>query len=163
MVSWTLYAISAIFLKSALLILYRRIFRLASLVNAIIWASLVVIVLFYFICTMFSISTCAPSLDKHNMQPIDPANFNTTEFLDHYRQTQTNSACGTPLIRVAIGASIFSVVSDFYLLVLPIGLTLNVNLPFAKKVGVCAIFLTGLLYVAQRRTAHARRLNGVFC
>ena len=40
---------------------------------------------------------------------------------------------------------IFNVVSDFYILILPIPVVLQLRLPLKKKIGVSAIFMTGLL------------------
>ena len=40
----------------------------------------------------------------------------------------------------------FGVISDFYILGLPIPLILRMNLPRKKKIGVCALFMTGFLY-----------------
>ena len=42
---------------------------------------------------------------------------------------------------------IFNVVSDLYLLILPIPVVWQLQMPSKKKIGVCAIFMTGILYV----------------
>ena len=42
---------------------------------------------------------------------------------------------------------IFNVVSDFYLLILPIPVVWQLQMPSKRKIGVCAIFMTGILYV----------------
>ena len=40
---------------------------------------------------------------------------------------------------------VFGVISDFYLYFLPIPVILRLQLPLRKKIGVCAIFMTGSL------------------
>lgn len=42
---------------------------------------------------------------------------------------------------------VFNIVSDFYLLLLPMPVVWKLHLPTKKKIGVCAIFATGFLYV----------------
>ena len=40
---------------------------------------------------------------------------------------------------------IFNVVSNFYILILPIPVIWQLQMPTRKKIGVCAIFMTGIL------------------
>lgn len=44
----------------------------------------------------------------------------------------------------------FNVVSDIYLLCLPIAAVSRLQLPTRKKVGIISVFLTGLLWVPTR-------------
>lgn len=49
------------------------------------------------------------------------------------------------ILDVAFAHSIFGVVTDFYILMIPIPLIAPLRLPLGRKLGVCAIFLTGLV------------------
>lgn len=40
---------------------------------------------------------------------------------------------------------IFGVISDFYILILPMPNVFKLHLPFRKKIGIAAIFMTGFL------------------
>ena len=40
---------------------------------------------------------------------------------------------------------VFNVVSDFYLLLLPVPVVWNLQMPLRKKIGILTIFTTGLL------------------
>ena len=100
---------------------------------------------------MLSAAICGPPMYDYNIPEIDPATFNPVEFANQFAAMQTKSPCRTPRINMALALSVFSVVSDFGLLALPIAFTLQIQLPRAKKAGVCAIFLTGLLYVSRSK------------
>lgn len=133
------------FLKSALQALYLRIFRPARGAKTLIWVSLIVILLFYLIILLVNIGICAP--------PI--ADGNTPEMpLDTF---DPDDGCTVPQKPLWVTMGVFSVVTDFYLLAIPVGLTLNVRLALRRKIGVCCIFLTGLLYVMCRFSGICRR------
>ncbi|KAI1380696.1 hypothetical protein F4677DRAFT_195075 [Hypoxylon crocopeplum] len=135
LVSICLYAAAAILLKSALIALYLRIFRPAKGAKILIWASLIVIVLFYLISLIVDTIICGPYIKDARM-PTTSESFNPDE------------NCSTPQRPLWITMGIFGIVSDFYLLAIPVGLTLNVQLAPKRKIGVCCIFLTGLLACA---------------
>lgn len=50
-------------------------------------------------------------------------------------------------IPLSIGQGAINVATDFYILLLPIPGVLQLQLPTRKKIGFCAIFMTGSLYV----------------
>jgi hypothetical protein len=49
------------------------------------------------------------------------------------------------LLTIVAGSGILGVLSDFYILVIPMHLVVRLRLPLGKKLGVCGIFLTGFL------------------
>ncbi|CAG8975816.1 hypothetical protein HYALB_00009396 [Hymenoscyphus albidus] len=53
--------------------------------------------------------------------------------------------CGQPSLKPFAIQGIFSTASDLYVLCIPIKLVWGLQLPFRRKLGVSAIFLTGLL------------------
>lgn len=66
--------------------------------------------------------------------------------------------CGKAISMTYIQGT-FNVVSDFYILIIPIPVVVRLQLPLRKKVGVCAIFMTGLLCVPPIRTQDVFVLN----
>ncbi|XXH03911.1 hypothetical protein Hte_010319 [Hypoxylon texense] len=131
-----LYALASIFLKSALQALYLRIFRPARSAKILIWVSLIVILLFYLIIMLANIGICAPPIAGGNMPEMPLDTFDP------------DYGCTAPQKPLWVTMGVFSVVTDFYLLAIPVGLTLNVRLALGRKIGVCCIFLTGLLACA---------------
>ncbi|KAI1462602.1 hypothetical protein F4805DRAFT_3005 [Annulohypoxylon moriforme] len=131
-----LYGVSAIFLKSSLLALYLRIFKPMKIARILIWTSLVVITLFYTICFVVDAIICGEFLSRSHLSVMDSAHFDPDE------------SCSVRQRPIWIMMGVFSVVSDFYLLTIPVALTLNVQLPPKRKIGVCCIFLTGLISCA---------------
>ncbi|KAI0179272.1 hypothetical protein GGR52DRAFT_535544 [Hypoxylon sp. FL1284] len=129
-----LYSLASIFLKSALQALYLRIFRPARRAKLLIWASIIIIILFYLIILVVDIAICAPPIAGGDLQ--DDLSLN--DFNPDY-------ACTVPQKPLWVAMGVFSVVTDFYLLAIPVFLTLRVRLPARRKFGVCCIFLTGLL------------------
>ncbi|KAI1091351.1 hypothetical protein F5B19DRAFT_281000 [Rostrohypoxylon terebratum] len=131
-----LYGVSAIFLKSALLSLYLRIFKTVRTARILIWTSLVIITIFYTICFVIDAAICGKFLSHPDISARDSS---------HYDPEESCSVRQRP-IWAAMG--VFSVVSDFYLLIIPVVFTMNLRLPLRRKVGVCCMFLTGLIACA---------------
>ena len=48
-------------------------------------------------------------------------------------------------VYVGFVLGLFNVVSNFYILILPIPVIWQLQMPTRKKIGVCAIFMTGIL------------------
>lgn len=93
-----------------------------------------VINLFYLIIILVNIGICAPPLANGNAPEMaSPDSFDPDD------------GCTVPQKPLWVTMGVFSVVTDFYLLAIPVGLTLNVRLALRRKIGVCCIFLTGLL------------------
>lgn len=114
------YPIVAIFTKTTLLVFYLRIFSPVRRTVVLIWAGIGAIVVYYILSIALYLYFTLP-LDSLNHQP---------ELLDY-----------------SAASGVFSVVSDFYVLAVPIGSALKLQMPKARKTGICAVFATGLLYV----------------
>ena len=140
-----LYYIGALFLKSALIILYIRIFRPSKKVQVVLQCSIVLVVIAYVVGIVASVSTCAPVVSRNEHTEIKIEDINTSNITDGMEIFQLDNGCVTPLLTIAGVISIFSVITDFYVLIVPIGLILSTRLPPQRKLGICAIFLTGLL------------------
>ena len=55
--------------------------------------------------------------------------------------------CDKPSQHLAIAQAVFGTLSDCYLLVIPIQMIFQLNLPTERKIGVSAIFLVGIVCV----------------
>lgn len=62
----------------------------------------------------------------------------------NYLESFASPQC-SKMIDMSLSVGIFGVVSDLYLLIIPIPAVLPLQLPTRQKVGVLAVFLTGLL------------------
>lgn len=63
---------------------------------------------------------------------------------DDYLESFASPQCRR-MIDLSLSVGIFGVVSDLYLLAIPIPAVLPLHLPTRQKIGVLTIFLTGLL------------------
>lgn len=121
-----MYALASIFTKSTLLFLYLRIFRPAFRAVNLIWFGIAFILLSHIACTIAQIVILVPRPGK--------TWFSTTT--DKVQDAATT---------VVAAQGVISVLTDFYVLCIPMSLAVGLHLPIARKVGVCAIFLTGLM------------------
>lgn len=53
----------------------------------------------------------------------------------------------TALLTVPAAQGVIGVVTDFYILCIPIHLVLGLQMPLGRKIGVFGIFFTGFMYV----------------
>ncbi|KAF2733903.1 hypothetical protein EJ04DRAFT_564760 [Polyplosphaeria fusca] len=112
--------LSALFTKISLLVLYLRIFRPTHWTKAMIWVGIVVTTAAY---VAFTVSYTIISL---------PPQWSVLKY--------------QPNILAMVGVSgVFGIVSDFYILFIPMHLVIRLRLPLGKKLGVCGIFFTGFL------------------
>ncbi|KAI3401887.1 hypothetical protein diail_6446 [Diaporthe ilicicola] len=133
LVSIILYSIAAVFVKTTLLVFYLRIFRPNNRANTLAWTGIVVIVVFYLITIIILLVNCIP-VDQQVPGP-DPTKW----------AAKKNNRCGQPNLDISAAQGIFSAVTDLYVLTIPISSVLALQLQTKRKLGVLAIFLTGLL------------------
>lgn len=119
-----LYPVVAPFVKVTLLVFYLRVFSPLRGTVAMIWTSIGVIILFYIVRIALYIYFTLPLGSETREQQL--FNFSAAQ-------------------------GIFSIVTDFYVLIVPIKSTLGLHLPIARKMAVCAVFATGFLYVFPRK------------
>ncbi|KAI1312745.1 hypothetical protein F5Y03DRAFT_197702 [Xylaria venustula] len=148
LVATSLYFLASLLTKTTLLVLYLRIFRPSRSARVLIWTSIAIVILFYTISFLVDAATCGPDIRGADF-PHDVSLANITQITNDYSSSQLKSGCAEPQIITSATVSVFCVITDFYVLAVPIGLMLSVRLPPRQKIGVCAIFLTGLLYVMQ--------------
>lgn len=121
-----LYSPTILMAKLSLLSLYLQIFRPNQALRYCIYFGMVFLTLFY-----------AATFTAYGVLSIPRPGQSQLESI-----LSVNTAKDIPL-GIAQGA--VNVVTDFYILLIPIPGVLNLQLPRAKKIGVLAIFMTGTL------------------
>lgn len=122
------------FIKCTLLVFYLRLFRPYKRVNIMVWTGIVIIVLFYTISIVLIVAKCVPV--SQMLPGPDPTKW--------AERTKANH-CGHFSLDISAAQGIFSAVTDVYVLIIPVSSVLALHLQTKRKVGLLAIFLTGLL------------------
>ncbi|KAI1364852.1 hypothetical protein F5Y08DRAFT_197589 [Xylaria arbuscula] len=145
--SVVLFSVSSLFVKTALLSLYLRVFAPSRAARVMIWLGVVVIVLFYTLSVILNIRFCVP-LSMTTPVPDE----------DEWAKKLKASNCSQPVYNLNAATGIFGVVSDLYVLIIPVSMVYGLRMPRNKKLGILGIFLTGLLAVALSITSSAFRI-----
>ena len=126
-------------IKLSLFLLYLEVFARLRWLKYLVYFGIIFTGLFYFSSMAALLGLCAPPYDATQLE---------------YLSTITSPQCDGRSKAVNVVLGIVNIVSDFYILVLPLPAVWSLQLPTAKKVGVSAIFLTGIGYVHNigRRT-----------
>jgi hypothetical protein len=118
---------AAIFVRASLLYLYLRLFKPVGRTVIVIWGGIVFIIVGYIalgiITTIFYLQSADPALVERG----------------------GSTRLTTAVMTVSSGQGVLGSVSDIYILLIPLRLVGLMHLPLGRKLGVCAIFLTGLL------------------
>ncbi|KAL8669162.1 MAG: hypothetical protein Q9168_006236 [Polycauliona sp. 1 TL-2023] len=113
-------------IKVSLFFLYRQIFAPKQYLQRLVWGGIIVTGLYYWSSLVAAVALCAPRGDET------------------YIMAFATTRCGrTKGLAVVSGA--FNVLSDLYLLVIPIKPTIDLQLPRRKKAGLLILFATGIL------------------
>ncbi|KAI3326822.1 hypothetical protein HD806DRAFT_488300 [Xylariaceae sp. AK1471] len=144
--SIVLFALSALFVKTALLVLYLRVFSPDRSARIMIWAGITTIVVFYIVTIIINIRFCVP-ISMTTPVP-DP---------QEWAKKLKASTCSQPVYNLNAAVGLFGVVSDLYVLIIPVSMVFRLRLPRNRKLGIQAIFLTGLLAVALSLTSATYR------
>lgn len=108
--------------------MYLRLFYPNLRTRYLIYFGMVFVVLFYTSSLLVEAINCTPRQEKT------------------WNETSLSKRCGRDLILGYFMAAL-NVVSDFYLLAIQFPVVWKLQMPLRRKVGVCAMFMTGLLYV----------------
>ena len=115
------------FAKLALFILYFRIFSTDRKTRIGIYLGIIIGCLFYTSADIVFLITCVP---RRGVRWLSP------EF----------AAQCTPATNMNYVQGIFGVVSDLYIFILPLPVLWTLQMPLKRKLGITAIFVTGLMY-----------------
>lgn len=127
-----LYNCSAMFVKLSLLLLYNRLFRPAKSTRMPIWLGIIVITMFYMICNILTLIFCLPRPGEGG-----------------WGAAKYTERCGTKYLELTTGQGVFSIASDFYVLLIPVSTIMGLKLSLKKRVGVASVFLSGLMCVSS--------------
>jgi len=130
------YGPTVFFIKVSILILYQRLFSLKRWMKILIYLGMGYIFLANAIATILFGALCAP----RNGEP----------YIIRYQRP----ICVDNVNNLALATSIVNLVSDIYLLALPLPLVLKLQLSNKKKTGLVAIFMTGILYFGPILVSH---------
>lgn len=115
------------FIKTSLLIFYLHVFKPVTWARIAIWSGLIAVLIFYITCDAVLLGFCISRSGRTWMG-----------------LTITGS-CVEVEVKTALAAGWFGTLIDFYVLAIPIRLISGLMLNKRRKIGVLAIFMTGLL------------------
>ncbi|KAI8944743.1 hypothetical protein F4801DRAFT_570613 [Xylaria longipes] len=144
--SIVLFSFSSLFVKTALLVMYLRVFAPSRPARMMIWVGITTITVFYIISIILNVHFCVPI----SMTTPVPNR-------DEWARKLKASNCSQPVYNLNAAVGLFGVVSDLYVLIIPVSMVYNLKIPRNRKLGILAIFLTGLLAVAFSITSTAFR------
>ena len=122
----SLYAPVMFLIKLTLFLLYLHIFSRLRWLRFLIWAGIICTALFYgSMAIIFSI-ICTPAKGQ--------------SYLEAFLSTQCGKASD-----ISLAAGFFNMLSDIYLLVIPIPAVWSLQLERRRKLGVLIIFATGFM------------------
>ncbi|KAI4170114.1 MAG: hypothetical protein LQ348_007176 [Seirophora lacunosa] len=122
-----LYGPVIFLVKLALFLLYLHLFGRLRWLRWLVWLGILVTGCFYVSGPIVVFTLCAPSRG------------------DSWLGMSFKSKCRNGLQDYGVAQGTINLLSDFYLLVVPIPAVLALQLPKKKKIGVIAIFMTGFL------------------
>ncbi|PHH81833.1 hypothetical protein CDD82_7767 [Ophiocordyceps australis] len=143
-----IYAVCAIFIKTSLLVLYRRIFQPFRKTTIVIWCSIGFIFITYTALIVTSAVFCA------SRKGID-SDLTLAEFY----ALQSMDKCNKPMVDLSIAQGIISLATDLFVFFFPIPLIWRLNLPTARKFSVSAVFLAGLIAIGCCAASNYTRLR----
>ncbi|KAI1274071.1 hypothetical protein F5Y07DRAFT_224218 [Xylaria sp. FL0933] len=144
--SIVLFSLSSLFVKTALLSLYLRVFAPNRVARMLIWIGVATIAAFYTVSIIINICFCVPL----SMTTLVPD-------MEEWDRKLEASNCSQPVYNLNAAVGLFGVVSDLYVLIIPVTIVYSLRIPRSRKFGIMGIFLTGLLAVASSVTSTAFR------
>ena len=124
------YAAGSLFVKLSLFLLYLRLFRPNKVTRWLIIGGMIACTIAYPAVIIISCVLCVPP----------PARAN-----EDLAWLVKSAQCAYGLTRVGVFLGAFGPVSDIYLLVLPFQAVMGLYMPLRRKLGVSAVFSTGVV------------------
>lgn len=117
------FPVTIFFAKVSILLLYLRIFSINTPLRISVHIGMLVMALFYTATAGIAISSVIRCVGL---------------------AAQTLDFCNTTIVLVQLLNSIFNVVTDFWILLLPMPHIMKIQLPNSRKIGLFAVFAAGL-------------------
>lgn len=112
--------------KLSIFLLYFRLFSPNPRTRGFIYFGIAFTGIFYTFASLFPIIACSPRKGETRLASLASARCAQDKILGYVM-------------------TVFNVVSDFYLLIIPMPVVWNLQMPTRKKVEVSAVFLVGIL------------------
>lgn len=122
-----MYSVLSILVKSSILFLYRRLFWPRNSARYMVWIGVLLIVPSYLGFLIGALVYCVPRTGEN------------------WLSYSAKSRCAQPQLRLSNVQGVFGIISDIYLLAIPVFQVSQLRVSTSRKVGIAAIFLTGLL------------------
>ncbi|KAI0024606.1 hypothetical protein F4780DRAFT_724348 [Xylariomycetidae sp. FL0641] len=130
---------AAMLVKFTILAFYYRLFRPVQLARWLIWTGIATIAAFYLVTIIVLLANCIP----HHSETW---------------QSRVNvGTCPVVQVRIALAQGVFGLVSDLYILAIPVWQVSGLSLPPKRKAGLLVVFLTGLMAIASSAGGLATR------
>ena len=126
-----LYGSIAFCAKLSLFLLYYRLFARHQWIRYLVYLGIALVAAMYTAGTIVYGYLCLP---RHGQSWIEAG---------------LSSRCHKQFIMIGYVRGPFNLLSDLYLLLLPLPAVWHLHLPLQKRLGIAAIFLTGSLWVAK--------------
>ena len=128
------------FAKAAILMLYLRVFQVKRIMRLLIYSGLAFMFAVYWVSIPTFTYYCTPRAGEN----WDLVLLQKCQVLD----------------ALAIVQGVFGVVTDIYIFLLPLSTIFHLNLPQKKKIGLAAVFMTGIFgIIASVLSLYYRVLN----
>lgn len=122
-----MFNIGSMAFKLTLLFLYLRLFKPMRWAIWLIWAGIATVAVVYIVISILLLDKCTP---KRN---------------ETWQYTTYFGSCTPTQEDISFTTGIFGVISDIYTLCIPLWLVSHLRLAPKRKIGVLAVFGTGLL------------------
>ncbi|XXG95640.1 hypothetical protein Hte_001908 [Hypoxylon texense] len=116
-------------IKVAFLVFYLRLFSPVKYVRHMIWVGMAVVITFCVVFVVIDLVACAPWPSEHG-------DWLAPSLLDR---------CDRIVVDLITAGAYFSVITDFYILFIPLHQIPKLGLSRKRKIGITLIFLTGFL------------------
>ena len=125
-----LYAVVAFFVKLSLFLLYLRLFKPNRCTRWLVYGGIITCGLFY---SASIVGNCVIVMPTPG-QPDDEMAWLLRAFQSGHR-----------LLVISIIQSVFSTLSDIYLLIVPVQMIFQLHFSLGRKIGVSSVFMMGIL------------------
>lgn len=122
-----MHSLGSMFFKLTLLALILRLFSPIRWARWLIWGGIAATTIVYTALSIFILSNCVPRKGQ------------TWSYTTYY------GTCTMAQERNSIVNGVFGLISDLYILAIPLWLVSRLSLPPKRKLGVMGVFLTGLV------------------
>lgn len=112
--------------KLTLFLLYLRLFSVDRTTKYLVYFGMATVISFYLACMLVSMIACSPWTGKTRFQGLDSSRCHGEKILGYVM-------------------TVFNLISDFYLLIIPINVVRKLQMPTRKRIEVLSLFMFGFL------------------